>query len=359
MSVKDPQCWIGSALSNFKINKRNSIALEKKFMDFSCVEKEVYSVYSKMEEAKQTFLHHTDKKDILNALKECTPSAQEPRMSESVAVRSVKLQNLDRDFAYKKELLERKREIHLNNLKSTLLAANRHVAADNELPSHHETQMATTLSGNPIEAQRNVVDANVANVREGDGANDMEPTCSHTSDRRMGDATVSIELVGKSPAQQQDDMEIDVAGRFDSVGLGENAIGGSSSPKDVGDHNDSCGSSTLPSTASDHSMPTILEIQSVSLQQVLHSGTQNQEKQADLNPMPENDEEDPLQAEIKQLRLENDDFIKSHKENKQRLKSECAKEITEMIAQIRLKYNAKDQEADTVFNCKEKESRLN
>nr|GFC93114.1 hypothetical protein [Tanacetum cinerariifolium] len=145
-------------------------------MNFSCVEKEVYSVYSKLEEAKQTFLHHTDKKDILNALKECTPSAQEPRMSESVAVRSVKLHNLDRDFAYKKELLERKREIHLNNLKSTLLAANRHVAADNELPSHHETQMATTLSGNLIEAQRNVVDANVANVREGDGANDMEST---------------------------------------------------------------------------------------------------------------------------------------------------------------------------------------
>ncbi|GJW61983.1 P-loop containing nucleoside triphosphate hydrolase [Tanacetum coccineum] len=447
-------CWIGAALSNFKINKRNSIALAKKFMNFSCVEKEAYSVYSKLEVAKQTFLQDTDNKDIVNDLKECTPSAKEPRMSQSVsvnlqdvrpenceplnektlrnnecetqkeidefnrkwdrkmanldtdyevdkalirslhrsvAVRSVKLQNLDRDFAYKKELLERKREIHLNNLKSTLLAANRQVAADNELPSHHETQMATTLSGNPIEAQRNVVDANVANVREGDGANDMESTGSHTSEKRMGDATVSIEPVGKSTAQQQDDMETDVAGRVDSVG---NAKGGSSSPKHVGDHNDSCGSSTLPSTASDHSMPTILEIQSDSLQQVLHSGTQNQEKQADLNPMvevandslqpleagqlgqldsrdeliplyieylnenasqPENDEEDPLQAEIKQLRLEKDDFIKSHKENKQRLKSECAKEIAEMIAQIRLKYNAKDQEADAVFNCKEKE----
>ncbi|GJT10375.1 DnaJ domain, zinc finger, CCHC-type, tetratricopeptide-like helical domain protein [Tanacetum coccineum] len=63
--------------------------------------------------------------------------------------------------------------------------------------------------------------------------------------------------------------------------------GGSISPKDVGvpagnrnekkadctlqivrDHNDSCGSSTLPSTASDHSMPIILNN---SLQQVLHT----------------------------------------------------------------------------------------
>nr|GEY05070.1 helicase protein MOM1-like isoform X1 [Tanacetum cinerariifolium] len=257
-------CWIGSALSNFKINKRNSIALAKKFMNFSCVEKEVYSVYLKLEEAKQTFLHHTDKKDILNALKE----------------------------------------------------SNRHVAADNELPSHHETQMATTLSGNLIEAQRNVVDANVANVREGDGANDMESTGSHTSEKRMGDATVSIEPVGKSPAQQQDDMEIDVAGRVDSVGLGENAKGGSSSPKDVGDHNDSCGSSTLPSTASDHSMPTILEIQSVSLQQVLHSGTQNQEKQADLNPMVEfaNDSLQPLEAgQLGQI-ISQDQSLDSHDE---------------------------------------------
>ncbi|GJZ94954.1 hypothetical protein Tco_0667157, partial [Tanacetum coccineum] len=87
-------------------------------------------------------------------------------------------------------------------------------------------------------------------------------------------------------AHQQDDMVIDMTGGVDSVGLGENAKGGSISPKDVGvpagnrneknadctlqivrDHNDSCGSSTLPSTASDHSMPIILNN---SLQQVLH-----------------------------------------------------------------------------------------
>ncbi|GJW69706.1 P-loop containing nucleoside triphosphate hydrolase [Tanacetum coccineum] len=267
--------------------------------------------------------------------------------------------NLDNDHEVDKALiclLRRSvaREIHLNNLKSTPLAANRHVTTNNELPSHHETQMAITLSVNPIEAQRNVVEANIANVREGDGDNDTEST-----------------------------------GRVDSVGLGENAKGGSSSPKDVG-------------VPADHSMPIILEIQSDSLQQVLHTGTQNQEKQADLNPMvevsndglqpleagqlgqiishdpspdshdelsiplyteylnenasqPEHDEEDPLQAEIKQLCLEKDGFIKSRKENKQRLKSKCAKEIAKMIAHIRLKYNEMDQEADAAFNCKEKE----
>lgn len=68
-----------------------------------------------------------------------------------------------------------------------------------------------------------------------------------------------------------------MAGKVDSMDAEESAKGGSSSPKDVGvpagnrnernadctsqsvgDHNDSCGSSTLPATASDHSMPTIL-----------------------------------------------------------------------------------------------------
>lgn len=44
---------------------------------------------------------------------------------------------------------------------------------------------------------------------------------------------------------------------------------------------------------------------------------------------------------------------------KQRLKSECAKEIANAITQIRLKYNAKDQEADAVFNCKKKEIEAN
>ncbi|PWA96959.1 P-loop containing nucleoside triphosphate hydrolase [Artemisia annua] len=479
-------CWIGSALANFKIHKRKSVGLAKKFMNFSCVQEEVFSVYSKLEVAKQTFLQHNDNRDILTALKECTPSVQEPRMSQSVsvnlqdarpencdpsnektlrnnecetqkeidefnrkwdqkmanlvndyevdkalirslhrstAVRSEKLKNLDKDCAYKKELLEQEREIHLKNLKLTLLAAKTHVAADNELHSHHETQMATT-SRNPIEAQSNGVDSNIANVREGDGANDMESTGSH---KQIGEATVLIEPIGKRPAQQQDDMEIEVAGKVDSVEVEENAKGGSSSPKDVGvpagnrnernadctsqsvgDHNDSCGSSTLPSTASDHTMPTILEIQSDSLQQVPHSGTQNQEKQADLNPMvevandnlqpleagqlgqiisqdpsldshdelsiplhmeysngdalqPENDQEDedPLKAELKQLRLEEDNIIKSHKENKQRLKSECAKEIAKAITEIRLKYNAKNQEADAVFSCKKKEIEAN
>lgn len=89
----------------------------------------------------------------------------------------------------------------------------------------------------------------------------------------MGDATISIERVRKIPVQHQDDMEIDVAGKVDLVELEKNSSG----PKDVGvlagncneknvnrtsqtvgDHNDSCFSSTLPSTASDNSMTTTL-----------------------------------------------------------------------------------------------------
>ncbi|GJX05844.1 hypothetical protein Tco_0193776 [Tanacetum coccineum] len=89
-------------------------------------------------------------------------------------------------------------------------------------------------------------------------------------------------------------------GGVDSVGLGENAKGGSISPKDVGvpagnrneknadctlqivrDHNDSCGSSTLPSTDSDHSMPIILNN---SLQQVLHTEGVKSKAEEELLP---------------------------------------------------------------------------
>ncbi|PWA50202.1 transposase-associated domain-containing protein [Artemisia annua] len=91
-----------------------------------------------------------------------------------------------------------------------------------------------------------------------------------------------------------------ISGKVESVEVEENAKGGSSSPKDVrvpagyrnernadctsqsvGDHNDSCEYSNGNA----------------------------------LQPEDDQEDEDPLKAELKQLRLEEDNFIKSHKEN--------------------------------------------
>lgn len=64
---------------------------------------------------------------------------------------------------------------------------------------------------------------------------------------------------------------------------------------------------------------------------------------------------DPLQAELERLHAVKDKFTKFHEETKLRLKSECEKEIAEMIAQITKKYEAKYKEEDTTFQLKRKE----
>ncbi|CAK9167786.1 unnamed protein product, partial [Ilex paraguariensis] len=61
---------------------------------------------------------------------------------------------------------------------------------------------------------------------------------------------------------------------------------------------------------------------------------------------------DPLQNELERLRKETEQAVKVHEETKVRLKSECDKEIEEIIAQIRSKYEAKLQEAEAAFLLK-------
>ncbi|XP_035830202.1 uncharacterized protein LOC110875400 [Helianthus annuus] len=50
-----------------------------------------------------------------------------------------------------------------------------------------------------------------------------------------------------------------------------------------------------------------------------------------------------------------DNVTKFYQELKQRLKADCEKEIDEVVAQIRLKYEAKHQEADAAYNSKKME----
>ncbi|MFS8023620.1 hypothetical protein Hanom_Chr16g01453541 [Helianthus anomalus] len=50
-----------------------------------------------------------------------------------------------------------------------------------------------------------------------------------------------------------------------------------------------------------------------------------------------------------------DNVTKFYQELKQRLKADCEKEIDEVVAQIRIKYEAKHQEADAAYNSKKME----
>ncbi|XP_021665062.2 helicase protein MOM1 isoform X2 [Hevea brasiliensis] len=64
---------------------------------------------------------------------------------------------------------------------------------------------------------------------------------------------------------------------------------------------------------------------------------------------------DPLQIELERLRKETDQIINTHEDTKLRLKSDCEKEIEEVVAQIRRKYEIKLQETESEFILKKKE----
>ncbi|KAL8262995.1 hypothetical protein R6Q59_024344 [Mikania micrantha] len=142
------------------------------------------------------------------------------------SIRAEKLKIKDREFTKKLEEHERLWEIHCEESKATILAAKGQVAAENEFHLHGShsgnPEVHPTLPENPIEVQIN--DEPVC-----EGANDIESTSSHTSEKEVVNATISSEQIGEVPAQQfDDDMDVDVAEKVDSSHV--NAKGGTSSP---------------------------------------------------------------------------------------------------------------------------------
>ncbi|KAJ6683200.1 HELICASE PROTEIN MOM1 [Salix koriyanagi] len=65
--------------------------------------------------------------------------------------------------------------------------------------------------------------------------------------------------------------------------------------------------------------------------------------------------QDPLQNELDRIRAETDQIIKIHEDTKLRLKSDCEKEIQEVVAQIRRTYDFKLKDIEYEFLCKKKE----
>ncbi|KAH9614916.1 hypothetical protein KSS87_023646 [Heliosperma pusillum] len=75
--------------------------------------------------------------------------------------------------------------------------------------------------------------------------------------------------------------------------------------------------------------------------------------------MPPSYYSDPLQNEFDRIRKQIGDTINAHEETKLRLKSECDKEIEDLVAQIRKKYCVKLEEAESSFSLKKSELELN
>ncbi|TXG58175.1 hypothetical protein EZV62_016004 [Acer yangbiense] len=64
---------------------------------------------------------------------------------------------------------------------------------------------------------------------------------------------------------------------------------------------------------------------------------------------------DPLQKELDRLRKETEESVKTHEETKLRLKSDCEREIEEVVTQIRRKYEIKLKETEAEFLTKKRE----
>ncbi|KAJ6937652.1 hypothetical protein NC652_012073 [Populus alba x Populus x berolinensis] len=71
--------------------------------------------------------------------------------------------------------------------------------------------------------------------------------------------------------------------------------------------------------------------------------------------MPVSMSQEPLQSELDRLSKETEEIIKIHEDTKLQLKSDCEKEIVEVIAQIHKKHDIKLQEIESDFQCKKKE----
>ncbi|XP_074303491.1 uncharacterized protein LOC141637963 isoform X2 [Silene latifolia] len=68
---------------------------------------------------------------------------------------------------------------------------------------------------------------------------------------------------------------------------------------------------------------------------------------------------DPLQNEYDRIRKEIGDIVNAHDEMKSQLRSECDKEIKEVVAQIRKKYDVKLKEAESSHSLKKNELEMN
>ncbi|KAI3683520.1 hypothetical protein L1987_84026 [Smallanthus sonchifolius] len=291
------------------------------------------------------------------------------------SIRSEKVKLLEREFANKLQEHESLWEILLEDLK---------VAADHVFSlrgSQHEAQMmhsldpevAPTFPEKPIEAQSH--DEPVC-----ESANDIASTGSHTSEKEMVDATVSSEQNGEVPAHQLgDDMDVDVAEKVDSsnenvmaphVNCGDMEMPAGNYNKE-NDDDDTLGLDTS------HVDAVALEVESAEMGMPAGTCDKENAEYGEINPDIGDDHNETSPNELSLLRWQHQltmmlmekiwkktsfllpRHLMRNISLKQRLNSDCEKEISEIVAKISLKYEAKHQEADAAYNTKRMELETN
>ncbi|KAI3683535.1 hypothetical protein L1987_84041 [Smallanthus sonchifolius] len=287
------------------------------------------------------------------------------------------------------ENVSRKGEEAIENInrerdKKRILLEDLKVAADHVFSlrgSQHEAQMmhsldpevAPTFPEKPIEAQSH--DEPVC-----ESANDIASTGSHTSEKEMVDATVSSEQNGEVPAHQLgDDMDVDVAEKVDSsnenvmaphVNCGDMEMPAGNYNKE-NDDDDTLGLDTS------HVDAVALEVESAEMGMPAGTCDKENAEYGEINPDIGDDHNETSPNELSLLRWQHQltmmlmekiwkktsfllpRHLMRNISLKQRLNSDCEKEISEIVAKISLKYEAKHQEADAAYNTKRMELETN
>ncbi|KAJ0627581.1 putative DNA helicase [Helianthus annuus] len=316
-----------------------------------------------------------------------------------------KLKRLEREFANRLEELEKLWENGLEEIKVTTLAALGQVAAENECSlrgSQSEVESADMRTPAGTCDKENIEDGEIYLDTSDDGddhnqtsrndvesaevatpavneekAEDNDSFCSDSGNPMCAalsqDKTPSVQTVS-SPASDHSFQEIqnepleleplpEGGVRDEEINVGNLQPSGASQLDQIipGDELD-IPSSTDPMVA--ENPPDALPPSGPLLEPTFEEPPVDDELDMfdklinGMSPQMQ-DQTDPLQAEIEWLYTEKDNVTKFHQETKQKLDTECEKEIAETVAKIRLKYEAKHVEADAAYNSEKTELETN
>ncbi|XP_031101320.1 uncharacterized protein LOC116005202 [Ipomoea triloba] len=341
-------CWTAASFLKQKVDKEEMLALTKEHLNFKCTKDEATTVYLRLRALKKNFSQHMKRnKSTSNSLElseasksgdtckaPVQPPLEEHTVDEVLSVEHAKEVSMECDHRPK-----------VHDDAPDVAAGYEHTAEANTIADGSAEENVTPIN-------RTDLTSTTANEKEvtsnsGDGNQTLQEVTSSDDGGLLPQNQCNGTQVSESQSTSQTEAglsePINAGHRMsdcESV-LAENSgnqpasdAGGRSPPGEVAD---------MICNQEDSSLQT-----SRPSPQLVETGTV-------IQPSPDADSQDPLYNEFDRMRREMENAAKSHEDLKSQLKSDCEKEIEEIIAEIRNKYNARLQEADTRYSLRKNE----
>lgn len=311
-------CWIGSVLLKHKLDRKQSITLANEHLHFSCKEEEANKVYSKLEPAKEGFLRLTDTQKKTN-------------VSKDTIIKEVKVEILDSPDNHHDDVDCNQKDGEGGTIS-------------------HDQNGSNTPSASVIKEKVPVVQLPVSPTSGQSVPTDLVTQKECIQDNEVQGNTSSLPEI--SNLQRLDAHEEPCLPSSVNLPAAENQ---SSSPlgEQQPDLHSADGADCQPHEPSQNEAPQVpnqavtLTPHGSNLLNGPRSGNQNQRASQKFS--------DPLQAEFERLSELKDTVMKCHEAIKMKLNSDYEKELAEVIGQIKVKYEAKQKNAEAAFQLKKKE----